>query len=143
EDFIKALECSKADVIITPHEGEFNKIFGDLKGSKIERTKSAAIKSKSTVILKGNDTVVASPDGEVIISDKTSPFLATAGSGDVLSGICGGLTAQGMKSFKAACAAQWIHSSIGLIAGPGLIAEDMISIIKDDIPDILMRIYTK
>ncbi len=142
-DFIKALEYSKADVIITPHEGEFNKIFGNLKGSKIERTKSAAIKSKSTVILKGNDTVIASPDGEVIISDKTSPFLATAGSGDVLSGICGGLTAQGMKSFKAACAAQWIHSSIGLIAGPGLIAEDMISIIKDDVPDILMRIYTK
>ena len=124
-------------------EGEFNKIFGNLKGSKVERTKSAAIKSKSTVILKGNDTVIASPDGEVIISDKTSPFLATAGSGDVLSGICGGLTAQGIKSFKAACAAQWIHSSIGLIAGPGLIAEDMISIIKDDIPDILMRIYTK
>lgn len=121
--------------VLTPHEGEFSKIFPDLAGDKITRVKKAAEICGCTVLLKGAETIIAMPEHEAVINTHSSPWLATAGAGDVLAGMIGGLMAQGMGPFDAACAAVWIHGEVGLIAGPGLITPDLIGalpvIIKD------------
>ena len=130
-------------VILTPHEGEFNRIFKDRKGSKLSAASDAAKLSGATIIYKGNDTVISNPDGLLAISDKSSPFLATAGSGDILAGICAGLLSQGMNSFFAACAGQWFHKKIGEIPRPGMIADDMPAIIENFLPSALGEIYEK
>ncbi|PHQ70675.1 MAG: bifunctional ADP-dependent NAD(P)H-hydrate dehydratase/NAD(P)H-hydrate epimerase [Sneathiella sp.] len=118
--------------ILTPHEAEFNRIF-DVEGSKLERAKAAAQLSGAIVLLKGADTVVATPQGRAIINHNAPPFLAAAGSGDVLGGIICGLISAGMPPFKAAAAATWIHGEAGNRLGQGLIAED----IESEIPAIL------
>ena len=119
--------------ILTPHDGEFNKIFG-VKISSIEdkvlRTTEAAKKSNTIVVLKGADTIIAAPSGEVVINKSSAVYLATAGSGDVLAGIIASLVGNNkMKAFDAACAGVWIHSQAGEALGAGMIAEDIIDII--------------
>jgi NAD(P)H-hydrate epimerase len=136
EALFTALSSAPAGAsVLTPHEGEFARLFPGVSGSgsKIERTVAAAAQAKATVLLKGPDTVIASPHGRVAVNANAPPYLATAGSGDVLAGFIVGLMAQGLPAYEAACAGAWFHGACATAFGPGLIADDL----ADMLPEVL------
>lgn len=159
EILFEAIGSAERPVALTPHDGEFSRLFKDLNGipesisndhdtlsqvrapvslqetnaSRVGRARIAAKSSGAVVCLKGPDTIVAAPDGRISILAQSSPWLATAGTGDVLAGMIGGLLAQGMDAFPATSAAVWMHSQAALLKGPGLIAEDL--------PDLLPEVW--
>lgn len=140
DELFAAVRSGEHRTVLTPHDGEFGRLFGkavDPAADKLARTRAAAQVSGATVLLKGPDTVVADPDGRACVAMSQAPWLATAGSGDVLAGMVGGLLAQGMPPFQAASAAVWLHAAAAQRFGPGLISED----IPEALPGVLRDLF--
>ena len=137
-DLVSLKNAIKGACILTPHEGEFSRLFS-LDDHRVKSAKNAAQTSGAIVVLKGSETIIAAPDGRVIVNRNAPATLATAGSGDVLAGIITGLLAQGMQPYFAAAAATWLHGEAANTFGIGLLAEDLPVML----PKVLEKLYAK
>lgn len=122
-------ELLDEDCLLTPHEGEFHRLFPRITGTKVQRAQQAAMMTGAVMLLKGAETVIARPDGTTIVQEIEAPQLATAGTGDVLAGLCTGLMAQGMEPAMAAAAGSWLHAQAAIRLGRGMIADDLLGVI--------------
>lgn len=134
---IGALRRLAQPAILTPHQGEFGRLFPSAHGSKLEQARAAAEASKAVIVFKGADTIVAAPDGRAAMARPAPAWLATAGTGDVLTGIVAALRARGMEAFDAACAAVWIHGRSAEHSGPLLIADDLVDHVAEAVRETL------
>jgi ADP-dependent NAD(P)H-hydrate dehydratase / NAD(P)H-hydrate epimerase len=140
DELFAAVAARAAPVVMTPHDGEFARLFADLSAlPKLDRARQAAARSGAIIALKGADTVVAVPDGRASINATTSPWLATAGTGDVLAGMILSLLAQAMPAFEGVSAAVWLHGAAAKSFGPGLIAEDL----PETLPKVLRELQSR
>jgi NAD(P)H-hydrate repair Nnr-like enzyme with NAD(P)H-hydrate dehydratase domain len=144
EELFDAIKAAKSPVVMTPHFGEYAKLFSDIKHKynlnvKLELARLAAQQSGAVMVVKGADTTVAAPDGKAAIAANAPPWLATAGAGDVLAGIIAGLLAQRVAPFEAAAMGVWIHGEAARAVGPGLIAEDL----PEALPAVTRQLYDR
>ncbi len=130
-------EVAHARKIITPHEGEYERYIGPLSGDRTETARDASRETRSVIVLKGPQTIIAAPDGRVCMNTTASPYLAKAGTGDVLAGMITGLVAQGMPDFDASCSAVWLHGEASVRIGPGLVPQDLIAALPALMGEIL------
>ena len=134
-------DALRGAAVLTPHAGEFARAFGNAGVDRVQAVRAAAARTGATVLLKGADTIIAAPDGKVAINASAPPWLATAGSGDVLAGLIAGLLAQGMSPWEAAAAGAFLHGRAGVIAGQGLVAEDLLPAITKALVEATCQPY--
>lgn len=132
-----AIRPRAAPTILTPHGGEFARMFGQGEGEKLARTQAASDRLGAVVIHKGAETIVAAPDGRIAVNEDAPSWLSTAGAGDVLAGLVGARLASGRAPFEAGCEAAWLHARVAELAGPAFIADDLIPLIPRAIAECL------